>query len=59
MNYWTSFFSNGHVDIEKKLRVEDFRLLRQRFNRSAADSVDISVKSDDKKPGKKNRFVAF
>ena len=40
------------MDIEKRLRVEDFRLLRQRFNRSAADSADISGKTKEKTPSK-------
>jgi hypothetical protein len=42
------------LDIEKKLRVEDYRLLRQRFNRSAADSAELSMKPSDKAASKKN-----
>ncbi len=45
-------FSNEALNIEKKLRVEDYRLLRQRFNRSAADSVDLSTKPSDKAASK-------
>ena len=36
------------MDIEKKLRVEDFRLLRHRFTRSPAHSLDPLVKRKEK-----------
>ena len=41
-------FSNEALNVEKKLRVEDYRLLRQRFNRSAADSAELSNKPADR-----------
>ena len=41
-------FSNEALNVEKKLRVEDYRLLRQRFNRSTADSAELSNKPADK-----------
>jgi hypothetical protein len=47
-------FSDDGLNIEKKLRVEDFRLLRHRFNRSTAESVDISAKMIDKRASMKN-----
>lgn len=47
-------FSDEEINIEKKLRVEDLRLLRQRFTRSIADSVNISIKKVDKTHSKKN-----
>jgi len=40
--------SNEALNIEKKLRVEDYRLLRQRFNRSAADSAELSMAPADR-----------
>jgi hypothetical protein len=46
-------FSNEALNIEKKLRVEDYRLLRQRFNRSSADSATLSNHPNDKATSKK------
>ncbi|CAF3442031.1 unnamed protein product [Rotaria sp. Silwood1] len=40
--------SDDELNVEKKLRVEDLRLLRQRFNRTIAESVNISTKTNDK-----------
>ncbi len=45
-------FSNEALNIEKKLRVEDYRLLRQRFNRSSADSAELSNKPADRAASK-------
>ena len=50
----TFIFSNEELNIEKKLRVEDFRLLRRRFNRSLADSVDTSVETNGTRTGRGN-----
>jgi hypothetical protein len=47
-------FSNESLTIEKKLRVEDFRHLRQRFNRSTLDNVENTTKGNNKTAGKKN-----
>ncbi|CAF0961507.1 unnamed protein product [Rotaria magnacalcarata] len=47
--------SNDSITIEKKLRVEDFRLLRERFNRETVDDTDITTKTDDKKSGSLNK----
>ena len=44
----SSSFSDDPMDIEKKLRVEDFRLLRHRFTRSPAHSLDPLVKRKEK-----------
>lgn len=49
--------SNDALNIEKKLRVEDYRLLRQRFNRSAAESADLSNKPSDKATSKRKFFL--
>ena len=46
-------YSNEELNIEKKLRVEDYRLLRQRFNRSSADSAELSNLPADKAARKK------
>ncbi|CAF3496897.1 unnamed protein product [Rotaria socialis] len=40
--------SDDEVNIEKKLRVEDLRILRQRFSRSIADRINMSTKRNDK-----------
>ncbi|CAF0886081.1 unnamed protein product [Rotaria sordida] len=40
--------SDDELNVEKKLRVEDLRLLRQRFNRSLVASVNISTKTNGK-----------
>ena len=47
-----SLFSDESMDIEKRLRVEDFRLLPHRFNRSAADRIDFGAKSKEKSSSK-------
>jgi hypothetical protein len=48
-----SVYSSEELNIEKKLRVEDYRLLRQRFNRSSADSALLSNLPSDKAARKK------
>lgn len=47
------------MNIEKKLRVEDYRLLRQRFNRSAADSAELSMKPSDRAASKRRLTLLF
>jgi hypothetical protein len=39
-------FSNESLTIEKKLRVEDFRFLRQRFNRATVEGTEYSTRSN-------------
>jgi hypothetical protein len=45
------------LTIEKKLRVEDFRLLRQRFNHETVDDFENTTKPTDKTAGKNNLFL--
>jgi len=47
------------LTIEKKLRVEDFRLLRQRFNRATVEGFTNTTKANDKTAGKKISFLSF
>ncbi|CAF4611135.1 unnamed protein product [Rotaria sp. Silwood1] len=47
--------SNESLTIEKKLRVEDFRLLRERFDRTTIDSFETNIKPNDKTTGSLNR----
>jgi hypothetical protein len=47
------------LTIEKKLRVEDFRLLRQRFNRATVEGFTNTTKANDKAAGKKISFLLF
>ena len=49
-------FSHDSLTIEKKLRVEDFRFLRQRFNRATVDGADYSTKETTKIFGKTEYF---
>jgi hypothetical protein len=49
-------FSNESLTIEKKLRVEDFRLLRQRFNRATVDGLENPTKTTNKTVGKTKYF---
>ena len=45
-------FSNDSLTIEKKLRVEDFRLLRQRFNRATLEGYQNTTKDINRAAGK-------
>lgn len=45
------------MNIETKLRVEDYKLLRQRFNRSAADSAELSNKPADRAASKTTNVI--
>ncbi len=47
------------MTIEKKIRVEDFRLLRQRFNRATVEGFTNTTKSNDKTAGKKIIFYYY
>ncbi len=47
------------MTIEKKIRVEDFRLLRQRFNRATIEGFTNTTKSNDKTAGKKIFFCYY
>lgn len=49
-------FSNDSLTIEKKLRVEDFRLLRQRFNRATLDGYEHTTKDNNRLAGKVEEF---
>lgn len=49
-------FSNDSLTIEKKLRVEDFRLLRQRFNRATLDGYEHTTKDNNRLAGKVEKF---
>ena len=48
-------FSNDPLTIEKKLRVEDFRHLRQQFNRATFDGLENTTKINAKTVGKRKR----
>ncbi|CAF3733415.1 unnamed protein product [Rotaria sordida] len=47
--------SNESLTIEKKLRVEDFRLLRERFDRATIDNYENITKTHDKTTGSLNK----
>lgn len=50
-------FSNDSLMIEKKLRVEDFRLLRQRFNRATLECYENTTKVNNRAPGKIEKYI--
>ena len=50
-------FSNDSLTIEKKLHVEDFRLLRERFNRTTGENFDRPT--NNKTAGKNKFFLEF
>ncbi|CAF2653059.1 unnamed protein product [Rotaria sp. Silwood2] len=47
--------SNGSLTIEKKLRVEDFRLLRERFDRATIHNFETNTKPNDKTTSSLNK----
>ena len=44
-------FSSHSLTIEKKLLVEDFRVLRERFIRTTVDDFDYTAKENNKTAG--------
>jgi hypothetical protein len=48
-------FSHDEIDVEKRLRVDDFRVLRRHFNRSATNTTGASTKKKGKRSSASTR----
>jgi len=57
--YKNLIFSRDPLTIEKKLRVEDFRHLRQQFNRATFDGLDSYAKPNDRTVGTNQSSFVF